>query len=58
MAQWFKLLTLGFGSGHDLTVVRSSCMSGPTLVGESIWDSPSPPPLLAYECVCTLSLSL
>ena len=37
-----KLLTLDFGSGSDLTVVRSSPASGSTLSVESAWDSLSP----------------
>ena len=31
MAQFVKLVTLGFGSGHDLRVVRSSPASGSML---------------------------
>ena len=41
-------LTLNFGSGHDVMVVRSSPMLGSKLSTESAWDSlsssPSAPP--------------
>ena len=39
MAQFVKHVTLGFGSGHDLRVVRLSPMSGSMLSVESTWDS-------------------
>ena len=42
MAQLVERLTLDFGSGQDLRVVRSSPMSGSALSGESAWDSPPP----------------
>ena len=35
-------VTLDFGSGHNLRVVRSSPMSGYTLSVESAWDARSP----------------
>ena len=34
-----RQLTLGFGSDHDLGVVRSSPVSGSTLSWESAWES-------------------
>ena len=50
-AQQVKRLTLDFGSGHDLTFVRSSLASGSGPGLEPAWDSlspsPSAPPLLA-----------
>ena len=57
MAQSVKHLTLGFSSGHDLTVCGIEPLIGLcTDSGEPAWDSLSPslpaPPLL------TLSLSL
>ena len=56
MDQSVKHSTLDFGSGHDLTVVRSSPAAGCALSEEGAWDSLSPslpaPPLLV------LSLSL
>jgi len=38
MAQPVKPLTLDFGSGHDLGVVRSSPMSGHVLGMDPAWD--------------------
>lgn len=49
MAQSVKRLTLGFGSGQDLTVHLGSLLSG-----KSAWDSLSPSPL----CISPASLSL
>ena len=51
MAQSVELLTLGFGSGRDLRVVRSSLVAGSVLRVESAGDSPSAPP----ACVRSLS---
>ena len=52
-----KRLTLAFGSGHELTVVRSTSMSDSVLSMEPAYDSlslsPSAPSLLAL----TLCLS-
>ena len=56
MAQLGKHLTLGFGSGHDLRVARSSPTLGSVLSEVSAWDSlPLPLPL---PLVLSLSLSL
>ena len=54
VAQSLKRLTLGFGSGHDLTVPGSIVLGSDTV--EPAWDSPSlsAPPLLTHS----LSLSL
>ena len=38
--QLVECLTFGFGSGHDLRVVRLSPTLGSTLRVESVWDSP------------------
>ena len=43
MAQSVEGLTLGFGSGPDLRVVRSSPALGTMLSGESACASPSAP---------------
>ena len=51
MAQSVACRTLGFGSGHDLRVVRWSPRSGSAFSRESAWESLSlltsalPPPL-------------
>ena len=45
VAQSVECPTLGFGSGHDLRVVRLSPASGSALSGESVCDSLSPSPL-------------
>ena len=46
MAQLVKHLTLDFGPGYDLGVVRSSPKLSSALSGESAGDSlPLPPPL-------------
>ena len=50
-------LTLGFGSSHDLEVVRLSPMSGSTLSTESASDSLSLS-LCFYPCSCSLTHSL
>ena len=42
VAQSFECLTLDFGSGHDLRVIRSSSMSCSVLSEESARDSLSP----------------
>ena len=42
MAQPVKRLTLDFSSGHDLTVMRLSPMSGCALGIETAWASLSP----------------
>ena len=49
VAQLVKRLTLDFGSGHNLTVMRSSPMLGSALTAQSLpWiPSFSAPPLLA-----------
>ena len=39
VVQLAKHLTLDFGSGHDLRVMRSSPKSGSTFSMESAWDS-------------------
>ena len=41
MAHLVELLTLGFGSGHDLCGVRLRPVLGSMLRRESAWDSPS-----------------
>ena len=46
VAQLVKGWTFDFGSGHDLTVVRSSPALGSLLSMEPAWDSPSPSPSL------------
>ena len=43
-AQLVKHTTLDFGSGHDLTVMRTSPVLGSVLSWESAWDSLSPSP--------------
>lgn len=53
-----KHLTLGFGSGLGLRVVRWSPASVSTLSGASAPDSPScsaPPP--THACLCILAVS-
>ena len=57
-AQWAERLTPGFGSGHDLTVMGLSLMSGSALtvkrlLGILCLSSLSAPPLLVFS----LSLS-
>ena len=56
VAQSVEHLTLDFGSGHDLRVVRSSPLSGSMLGVESAWDS-----LFSFSfatpSVCMYSLS-
>lgn len=42
MAQAVKCLTLDFGSGHNLRVVRWSAVLGSVLGEEAAWDSLSP----------------
>ena len=44
MAQPVKHLTLDFGSGHDLGIMRSSPQLGSALSRESTQDSVSPSP--------------
>ena len=60
VAQLVGYPTLGFGSGHELGVVRSSPVLGSMLHIESAWDclSPSVLPPLTRTCVCVCSLSL
>ena len=53
VAQSVKQLTLGFGSGRDLRVMRSSPASGSVLSDES-----APLPVSPLVRACTLSLSL
>ena len=53
MAQLVKHLTLDFGSGYDLGVVKSSHMLGSALGGESASDS-----LLFPLPLLSLSLSV
>ena len=52
MAQSVQHLTLDFGSGHDLMILRQSPSLGSTLGMEAAWDSlspsPSPCPLLMH----------
>jgi len=59
VAQLVKHLILGFGSGHDLRVMRSSPMLGSALTMESALDSfplPFPlPPLCSSPCSLSLS---
>lgn len=52
-AQSVECLTRGFGSGHDMRVVRSSPMCDSALRGESAWDSLSHS--LQPSCSCSLS---
>ena len=57
VAQLVKQLTLDFGSGHDLRVVRSSPTLGFALSMEPAWDSLSPHlPLLTHVCLLSLIL--
>jgi len=50
VVQLVKHLTLDFGSGHDLRVVRSSPALGSVLAVGPAWDSLSaPPPLLSLS---------
>ena len=49
VARLVKHLALGFSSGHDLTVMRSSPVSGSSM--ESVWDS------LPLSLCLSLSLS-
>ena len=44
MAQLVECLTLGFGTGYDLRVVRSSSVMGSVLGMESAWGSLYPSP--------------
>ena len=58
MAQLVERLTLGFGSGHDLTVHEFEphimlCAG----IAERAWDSLSPPLSLHSSPACALSLS-
>ena len=57
MAQSVKYLTLGFDSGHDLTVlwVQAPCQSGNT---EPAWDSLSLPLCAPLPSTHTVSVSL
>ena len=48
MAQSVGCLTLGFGSGHDLTVVRLSPGLGSELGMEPVWDSLSHSPIAPH----------
>ena len=52
-----KCPTIGFSSGHDLTVCESKlCVRLCTDIVESAWDSLSPP--LSLPLPCSLSISL
>ena len=57
MAQLVKRQTLGFGSGHDLTICEFEPLVGlcPGSV-EPAWDSLSPS--LCPSCSCAVSVSL
>ena len=57
VAQPGKRLALDIGSGHDLTVMRSSPESGLVLSVEPAWDSLSPLSALT-PLMCTRVLSL
>jgi len=54
VAQWVKCLTLDFGSGRNLRVVRSSPTSGSMLL--KTLSLPLPPPLI-LQCWHSLSFS-
>ena len=59
MAQSVEQLTLGFGSGHDLTVCECEPLVG--LCADSVepaWDSLSPSLSVSSSCACAISLSL
>ena len=61
VVQSVKPLTLGFHSGHDLTVHEvESCICADN--AEPAWDSVSPchsaPPPLAHSCAHALALSV
>ena len=62
MAQSVECPTLDFGSGHGLTVVRLSSMSGSMLSVEPAWDSFSPslsaPAPLKHSLMLSLSLKI
>ena len=63
MAQWVKRPTLGFGSGHDLTVHEPEpCLGLYIDSTEPAWDplfpSLSAPPPLMWSLSLSLSLSL
>ena len=51
-------MTLDFGSGHDLTVMGSSPVSGSVLCMEPVWDSPPLSLPLPHWFSLSLSLSL
>ena len=58
MAQSVKRLTLGLGSGHDLTVREFQPHIGLCADGtEPVWDSVSPSLCPSPACVCSLFLS-
>ena len=58
LAQLVKHLTLDFGSGHDLSVVRYSSVPSSILSGESAEGSVSPSPFaLPPTCVLMLACS-
>ena len=61
MAQSVKCLTLGFGSGRDLTVREfAPCLGLRTDIAEPAWDSVSPslstPPMFVHAHWLSLSL--
>ena len=59
MAQSVKCPTLGFGSGHDLTVCEFEPHVMPrAYTAEPAWDSLSLPPSLPLPTFSSLSLSL
>ena len=58
VAQSAKRPTLGFSSGCDLRVMRSSPELGSTLSWESTGHSLSPSTPSLHPCLCTLSCSL
>ena len=58
MAQSVKRLTLGFSSGHDLTVHEFEPHVGSTLTVWNLLGSLSPSLLAPPLLICALSLSL
>ena len=58
MAQSVKRLTLGFGSGHDLTVRGSGSASGSALAVQSLLGILSLLLSLPFLCLCFYSLKI